>query len=317
MSEPDSDFAPARQALSEDCNVLILTDSWDATTDLVIGRLGSTAFRLNTDLVRDYVIELSEDGFTIENPAGLKITSHDIRSVYWRKPFTADAYTNSQHAERFFYAECRYLVRELYNVAVRGGAWSLIEPGAENRLGKICQLSIARRHFAVPAWRVLLGRDHAAPDQTVVKSLSGTELDNDHVLYTTRVDQSTLDASHAWLVQTHIEKTSDVTVVFVNGAVFAFELDAMPGVIDWRQRLHELDAQNWRHIMLSPSIGSKIHRFMDDCALKFGRLDFAKAGDDLYFLKVNPNGQWAWLDLKDRVGLMTAMLKAIRCPAAG
>jgi hypothetical protein len=32
----------------------------------------------------------------------------------------------------------------------------------------------------------------------------------------------------------------------------------------------------------------------------------------MFFLEVNPNGQWAWLDIDDEVGLITAMVEAIR-----
>jgi D-alanine-D-alanine ligase-like ATP-grasp enzyme len=51
---------------------------------------------------------------------------------------------------------------------------------------------------------------------------------------------------------------------------------------------------------------------MKRCALRFGRLDFVLEDDTLYFLEVNPNGQWAWLDLNDEVGLITAMVNAIQ-----
>ena len=77
---------------------------------------------------------------------------------------------------------------------------------------------------------------------------------------------------------------------------------------------HEPDAQRWRHITLSPDTEDGIRRFMGDCALNFGRLDFAKTDGELFFLEVNPNGQWAWLDSHDRVGPISAMLKAIRLP---
>ena len=30
----------------------------------------------------------------------------------------------------------------------------------------------------------------------------------------------------------------------------------------------------------------------------------------MFFLEVNPNGQWAWLDIDDEVGLITAMVEA-------
>ena len=48
---------------------------------------------------------------------------------------------------------------------------------------------------------------------------------------------------------------------------------------------------------------------MNDCGLKFGRLDFLVVeNNQIVFLEVNPNGQWAWLDPYNENGLMEAMI---------
>jgi hypothetical protein len=43
----------------------------------------------------------------------------------------------------------------------------------------------------------------------------------------------------------------------------------------------------------------------------FGRLDFLLPDGKLIFLEVNPNGQWAWLDLHNNNGLLAKMLDCI------
>jgi hypothetical protein len=274
--------------------------------------MGEKAFRLNTDLIRDYKIKWCASGFEIASPPGRRLNSSEICSVYWRKPFTSLEYSDSSHPDRFFYSEARYLVREMYNFLRRSGIHSLVEEGAERRLGKLGQLQIAEKYFDVPDWRILLGQDYLAPEYTVVKSLSGDEVDDDNVLYTTRADYQTLDPSYIWFLQSAIEKASDLTVCFVNGKVFAYELVATPGVTDWRAQLDKPETREWKQVGLRPETIERIRNFMEDCRLQFGRLDFVQTRNgQLFFLEVNPNGQWAWLDLQDSTGLITAMISAI------
>ena len=50
---------------------------------------------------------------------------------------------------------------------------------------------------------------------------------------------------------------------------------------------------------------------MSDLGLRFGRLDLMtkdKSCQETTFLEVNPNGQWAWLDLSGNNGLFDAMI---------
>jgi len=47
---------------------------------------------------------------------------------------------------------------------------------------------------------------------------------------------------------------------------------------------------------------------MDEAGLAFGRLDFLLKGPTAYFLEVNPNGQWAWLDIDGGQGIFDAVV---------
>jgi len=51
---------------------------------------------------------------------------------------------------------------------------------------------------------------------------------------------------------------------------------------------------------------------MDDLKLSFGRLDFLLDDEKRYwFCEVNPNGQFAWLDLSGEYGLLQAVINEI------
>lgn len=291
---------------------LLITDTWDVTSDIVVRRLAESIFRLNTDIIRDYEVEWTTQGFRLSNPNGRRIELGEIGSVYWRKPFTSPGYEDVSHPDYFLCSEARYLVRELYNVARAHGAHALVEEGAERRVGKIRQLLLATRHFKVPEWKIVLGQDYTAPPLTIAKSLSGEQIDAESVLYTTRIDGKELSASHIWFTQRAINKSADITVCFVQGRAFGFELPATDGVVDWRATLDKPATQNWRPIVLPPDLRKGIGAFMEDCGLRFGRLDFVVKNSEFFFLEVNPNGQWAWLDPEDKTGLTTAMIDAIR-----
>ena len=43
---------------------------------------------------------------------------------------------------------------------------------------------------------------------------------------------------------------------------------------------------------------------MDDLKLQYGRIDFLLKGNEYWFLEVNPNGEWGWLDAEGQHGLL-------------
>jgi hypothetical protein len=293
---------------------LIISDSLDTTADLVVSWLAPNCFRLNSDLISDYMIEVSSQCFRVTDPTGRSIDTRHVGSVYWRKPFSTEEFLNPSPEDAFFTAECRYLIREIYNIARASGAYSLVEAEAEHRFGKLCQLMLAEQFFSVPPWRVILGHHFVAPPLSIVKSLSGAEVDEENVLYTTRIDGQELDRSHIWLWQHAIAKRADITVCYVDGDVFAFELLADPNSpTDWRRDPGVHEMSDWAFIDLSSEFTKKISEFMGAAHLLFGRLDFVvDSSGETFFLEVNPNGQWAWLDQDNRYGLIDAMVDGIR-----
>ena len=51
---------------------------------------------------------------------------------------------------------------------------------------------------------------------------------------------------------------------------------------------------------------------LNETGYRFGRFDFIRKGGELWFLELNPNGQWAWLDEKNENGLVTLVADAIK-----
>ena len=290
--------------------LLIITNSFDLTTDLLLDKLeGQSVFRLNFDQFSRYKLRMDRKGFDISDPIGRSISSTFIHKAYWRTPFNAPA--EEEYArEPFVDAELRYVLSEIVNFLWMKDQLVLVEPYAERRSGKLVQLRYAEQHFAVPEYAVSL---NSGPRQgrMVVKSLSSA-LVGGAAFFTTRVDTSALSLRFPWFVEAEIVARADVTIVFVRGKLFSYSLERsfLDEAVDWRQSISPM--QEWHLVQIPSDLACAIRDYMQVLRLDYGRLDFLLDDDGHYwFCEVNPNGQFAWLDLQDRDGLLSAVASEI------
>lgn len=294
--------------------LLILTNSFDGTTDLLIRKLPVDAvFRLNCDLLESYKIEITQHGFFVEDGTGRRLSSDQVAKCYYRKPWIDPVVDLIEEEDKFRSHELRYAVAEMINIVWIQHKVALVEPYAERRCGKFIQLMTAKKHFVVPDWHFVYRSAMPSVDRPqIVKTLSGEQVSVGKVLYTTQVDPSQLDPDYPWFVQDYVEAKWDLTVVYCRGKLFAFTLDRSfaKDSSDWREFIG--DNQRWSRYAMSDSLSSNIIRFMDDLGLHYGRLDFLLTNEnEATFCEVNPNGQFAWLDLAGREGLLDAIVSEI------
>jgi hypothetical protein len=290
--------------------LLIFTNSYDATTDILLDRLsGSSVFRLNFDQIMQYKIRLDGSGFDISDVTGRTVTSRTVRKAYWRKPFNGDH--EEQHVcTKYVDAEMHYVLAELVNFLWADQKLVLVEPFSERRTGKLLQLRHASGLFKVPPYEFVVNNAPCA-DSAVVKSLSNEPI-GDRVLYTTHVRTNDLDLRYPWFVEQYVAGSHDVTVVFVRGQMFSFSLerDFLKNSIDWREFISP--EQKWTPHSLPAYLSAAILKYMEALKLDFGRLDFLLDEQERYwFCEVNPNGQFAWLDLDGEQGLLDAVVSEI------
>ena len=290
--------------------LLIITNSYDVTTDLLLDRLGeNSAFRLNCDQLSSYQIRIDNYGINISDPTGRCASSKTLTKAYWRKPFNEEN-DGEKLWSKYVDAELRYALTEMVNLLWMQTRLVLVEPFAERRTGKLLQLRIAEDHFDVPAYEFLLNHDSRIRD-AVVKSLSGEPV-GDKVLFTSRARTEDLDRRFPWFIEQFVEGKKDVTVVFVRSEIFAFELerDFLDKSIDWRQFISP--EQRWNVHAIPAALHGAIVRYMGILRLDFGRLDFLLDAEGRYwFCEVNPNGQFAWLDLSGEHGILRAVVNEI------
>jgi len=123
--------------------LLVVSNSYDTTADLLVHRLGpDKVFRFNFDIWSDYAIEITLSGFRIVDPVGRSADSENIAKVLWRKPWSRGPYrpTSLTDEDRYYDQEVWYAVRDIVNLLWRDGKIVLVEPYAERRAGKFVQM---------------------------------------------------------------------------------------------------------------------------------------------------------------------------------
>jgi len=299
----------------------LYTNSYDGWADLLVGRLGNDrVFRFNLDLWREYEIAIDPEGCRFVNRAGRTITEKDVAKVLWRRPRTSRQLFPERDVPReqaYEDEEMAYAMREVWNRLYYAGRAVLIDPCSDQLSGKLIQARIARRYFSVPDWKMVSGDSRSSGESAVVaKSLTSRRVEARTTLYTSRVEEKELAPSSPWFIQQCIQADRDVTVVFVRGSLFVFEFRRalLPkGIVDWRLAV-ERDpslAGRWTAHELPGALRKGIEGFMRDMGLHYGRLDFLLAGKTYWFLEVNPNGEWGWLDPDGQAGILDTLVKEL------
>ncbi|MGA6160678.1 ATP-grasp ribosomal peptide maturase [Stenotrophomonas sp. NPDC087984] len=154
-------------------------------------------------------------------------------------------------------------------------------------------------------------RDFAADHGHVIyktfRGLPRDESGHTGAIWAQRVDPDTFDDSlavTAHLFQAEIPKTGDVRVTVVGQKVFAQQITAQDGALDWRRG--DWDQLQHAPIAVPAPVETALHHYLSAFGLVFGCFDFALTGDgdstaDWVFIECNPNGQWGWLPDADAI----------------
>ncbi len=293
--------------------ILVITNKNDITTDLLIHELnlrGFPYFRLNTeDIFRLFQITIftKKNSFIIDSN-GVELHSHQITSVYFRRPKMAEMDFSdwSQGEVDFYFKEMNSFWDGFYRLleekfwinnvfAIRNTENKLFQQKIANEIGLITPAGVVT---STPSYaKSFLQRN----EPVIAKAIRTGFVDGDHkVIYTSRVSQSE-DLSGIALCPTYlqeeIQKKSDIRVTLVGNSCYATEIDSQNvdnARVDWRRSVEQLPHSP---MTLPDDIAKKVHSLQKYFNLYFAALDFVLTkNNEFVFLEINPNGQWGWIE---------------------
>jgi glutathione synthase/RimK-type ligase-like ATP-grasp enzyme len=185
--------------------------------------------------------------------------------------------------------------------------YSIIE--AEN---KIYQLILAKKlGFKIPETLISNNRDRvyefirANYFNCIIKPIRSGFIDdpnNPKVIFTNKINRDKLEEldriqSCPSIFQSNITKEADVRVTVVGEKVFAARIESQEhkeNKIDWRRGSNII---GHNYIELPSEIENQCVNLVKQLNLIFGAIDLVLDQEgNLYFLEINPNGQWAWIE---------------------
>ena len=312
---------------TEDADVLLVTTRLDSASDAVtdtLKRARISFYRLNTEdlpLGARSSCEFRTGAHRLHWHSEDRAVSFDAVKRVWFRRHRLPALptdTVSAHAE-YCLRESQWFVRGLlWNLAeqVPAANWMSLPANIQRAESKMLQLHVAETvGLACPETLISNNPDEIRlfyarqEGRVVAKPLRLGFFDYGNVqtaAYTTAVSTADLASDDALAVapviyQRHLEKRWDVRVTIVGDSIYAAAIhsqDAVSARVDWRRSDVELEHEV--HV-LPDEIATACQRLMKALNLHFGAIDLVLApNDQYYFLEINPNGQWLWLEDKLR-----------------
>jgi len=296
--------------------VLLFTNKEDVTTDFIVRELKRQEidfYRFNTEeLSKSVKIDLNfekEKYLLIDKLDNKTYNLLDFTDIYYRRPelplYDDEGLTDGEKS--FLQIEIYYTLEGVYRL-LSGKHWFNNVFAIRNAENKIYQLLLAKEvGLTIPS--TLISNHYDSVEQFlekgnhIIKPVHNARIkDEKHpqIVYTSEIKQTIKKAEAEFNVnylQKKIEKRCDVRATFVEEKCFAVTIDSQKleeTRVDWRKGEHIL---HHTPIELPREIRLKCIQLMKRLDLHYGAIDFVldKKGN-YFFLEINPNGQWAWIE---------------------
>lgn len=314
--------------------ILLVTNKRDLTTDFIVVELrrrGRAFHRLNTEDLPQASVRFdphSGGGWAIDT-SDLGLRLEHVGAAYYRRPGAPEpAGARDEATAKYLADEWSAVAKALWNALE--GRW-LSSPFAILRAeDKPRQLAMASAlGFDVP--ETLISNDFAAASAFVAKGGAiGKPLrhsliergDAGEVLFTARLDPiKPMDRTAVSLApviyQREVRKAYDVRATVIGDRVFAaaiYSQDHNETEVDWRSGTR-LDLRH-EAIELPADITDKCRALTKKLDLRYGAIDLIADQDGRYwFLEINPNGQWAWIERRTGLPLASAIVDELEAIA--
>ncbi|MGC6830418.1 MvdC/MvdD family ATP grasp protein [Pseudomonas aeruginosa] len=295
--------------------LLLVTNRRDITTDYVVAEIQRRRlpyFRLNTELLPQALCMMDSypaNAWSI-SLAGKTIRGDQVQAAYFRRPGAPESIQPPlDEGERAYVeAEWNSFIKSLYTRL--DGTWLNSPTDIFLAEDKPRQLMLAHElGFNVPFARITndiaATREVTEAGPAIGKPLRQALLtgERERLIFTTRLEQirdgdAAAIAMAPLIVQAEVIKKYDVRVTVVGTKVFATSIwsqEHEETQVDWRQGSRP-DLKHER-IELPRPIQQQCLELLRRLNLRYGAIDFiCDQQGKLWFLEINPNGQWAWIE---------------------
>lgn len=312
--------------------LVVLTNSGDETATYLCNRISRDAadlqfVRIDTDRCQSDLSVSYDNGTPAIWSGNTMLRPSDITAIWYRRPSHIEITSSSDQGENVYMAGEWAEALEGFLAHVPREKWINYPACNASASHKIEQLTRAR-FFGLAVPKTLVTQDPASllafSDQLnndiVVKPLASGLLRRGEaitLIYTSQVCVEDLAASELvkscpTLFQERIDKLYDVRVTVVDTKLHATALmpkDSNRPPLDIRR--DNMQGVDYRAITLPPDL---IHTLIDlviSYQLRFAAIDLAISTDGKWvFFELNPNGQWAWLDLVGGQDIATSLISS-------
>jgi hypothetical protein len=302
--------------------LLIVSNSTDTTVERTGHKLDSSGVsfrRFDTDRYPESATLAFDGDRALLSLADGPLELATVTAVWWRRPIppvvpavdpalaswaSAEAYAALDAALRVIPSRCFVNHPDANRSAER----------------KPLALRLARRAgLSVPQW-LITNDPHEAQSfaqtqgTTIVKALVAGRIDGERSLWTTRVDDHELGdlGPEPYLLQRFVPRAFDVRVTVFDDECVAVRIDGTDpaAVSDWRRAAPE--SVEYSVCELPEKTQSGLRGLVEEYGLRFATADFAVDADGIWwFLEINPNGQWAWLEDQVDVDLTGRLIRTL------
>lgn len=310
--------------------ILILSNKWDVTVDFVVAQLHSRGIkfmRINTEDLASgrATIRLPELRILVSKHGHVHDLTEAINVIWNRRP--GKPFDDIPKAARPSLAIQNFVNDQWYSwlegiQLIPGIAWVNHPRSNDTIENKPRQLLLASKlGFEIPETLITndpteakkLAKFHG--NHFVAKALYSPlieEPNEDFFIFTSiiknpdAIPDEEIRVSPIIFQQALIPKI-DYRVTVVREKVFAVKierLDEKPIEIDWRM---EKDDLRFLPCKLPSDLENLCRRYVEECNLLFGAIDIVEHRGRFFFLEINPNGEWGWLQKPNNIPIAEAL----------
>lgn len=299
--------------------ILVITNKNDITSDFIIKRLKERKidfYRFNTEELSKscfVTLDFQRNRFLlIDKILHKEYNLKEFTSVYFRRPeIPKISFENLSDGEiQFIKNEFLYTFEGIYKI-LKDSYWVSPIYAIREAENKIYQIELAKsiglkipNSIITNSFSDVLGFYDTNNASCIIKPIKSGLIEDENkakVVFTNLLkDRPTLKEQIEFVpnyLQSHIEKKYDVRVIAVGEKVFATLIHSQGNhetQVDWRRGENILQHSKYE---LPNDIKEKCVELLKLLNLRFGAIDFIlDTNQDLVFLEINPNGQWAWIE---------------------